>query len=361
MDKELRERLADALSMRGGAIPTVKCDEFYALMEEIFTPEEAEFTVTMPFGPSSVERIAEAAGKSPAETEDLLERMANKGLVFVSQKGEGVSYSLMPLLPGIFEFQFMKGEKTDRDKKMARLFADYFNAMRKTPSSKVKAPSVPFARVIPIDKEVKAGIDIFPYEQISQYIQNSEQITVSTCYCRHHGELLGNPCDKPKEVCFSFGPNAKFVAERGFGRPVSKDEAQALMDAAEEAGLVHCSSNTSKYIDFVCNCCICHCGILRSMKDATSNAVGANSNYIIEVNKDECTGCETCLERCPMEALSMVDDVVEADLSKCIGCGLCVYTCPSEALVLADRAERRPPPATHRELVTSMIESLESR
>lgn len=360
MDSSIRERLADALALRGGAMPAIKCDEFYNLVEEIFTPEEAVFAAAMPFGPQPLEDIAAAACMEHEAVRTMLERMADKGLIFVSEKGGQSRYNLLALLPGIFEFQFMKGEVNDHYKKLARLFESFFNKVNEMKNTaSLPGPTVPFSRVIPIDREVKAGIDVLPYEQISEYIRKTDNITVSACYCRHHGELLGNPCDKPKEICFSFGPSAKFVAERGFGRPVSKEEAQKLMDLAEESGLVHCSSNTGKYIDFVCNCCECHCGILQSMKSGASRAVGANSNYIIEVDPDECTACETCLDRCPMDALA-VDETVSADLEKCIGCGVCVSTCPADALRLTARIERLDPPETHKELFAAMIDSMSS-
>ena len=359
MDIQLQERLADALALRGGMMPAVQCAELYALTDELFTPEEAALAVKMPFGPTGLEDVAVAAGMEPEAARRMLEGMADKGLVFINSRAGKDRYNLMALLPGVFEFQFMRGETRERDKKMARLFDNFFKKVGKlTTSASLPRPQVPFSRVIPIDRQVRAGIDVLPYEQIAEYIDQTDDITVSACYCRHHGELLGSPCDKPKEVCFSFGPSAKFVAERGFGRPVSKQEARELMDLAEEAGLVHCSSNTTKYIDFVCNCCECHCGILRAMKDRTSGVVaGAHSNYIIEADTDACIACEVCVERCPMDALS-VEDTVIADLERCIGCGVCVSTCPTEALKLTEREERQTPPGTHHELMTAMIESI---
>ena len=55
-----------------------------------------------------------------------------------------------------------------------------------------------------------------------------------------------------------------------------------------------------------------------------------------EVDADECIGCETCLERCQMEAIDMVDDI---NLERCIGCGLCVTTCSGEALNLIKKPD----------------------
>ncbi len=360
MGKELYDRLVDSLTLRGGALIPQKSKEFYALLEELFTPEEAGLGSKIPFGSTPAEKIAQEAGKSPGEVTPLLEKMADKGLVITTDKGGIRLYKLLPLVPGIFEFQFMKGEVSERTKKLARLFEDYFTVSWKTHIA-AKAPSVPFARVIPVEKEIKTGVDVHPYEKVSAYIDNAEHISVSSCYCRHHGELIDHLCDKPKDVCMSFGPSAKFVAERGFGRLVSKKEAIKILDLSEEAGLVHCSSNTSRYIDFICNCCMCHCGILQTIKDTQKPSFGATSNFIVEVDDEACAGCETCIERCQMEALSMNDDVVERETSKCIGCGLCVSTCPSEALKMVSRAERQVPPKDQRELMASMIASMQKK
>ena len=86
---------------------------------------------------------------------------------------------------------------------------------------------------------------------------------------------------------------------------------------------------------------------------------GGASNFVVEVDEDSCVGCETCIDRCPMEAFSMKEDVVERDVSKCIGCGLCVSTCDSEALKMVNRLDHQTPPRNHRELMTSMVASME--
>jgi len=52
------------------------------------------------------------------------------------------------------------------------------------------------------------------------------------------------------------------------------------------------------------------------------------------INKDACTGCETCVDECPAAAIEMVDGkaVVTDDL--CVDCGSCVDVCPAEAITM---------------------------
>ena len=364
MTQPVYERLAETLKMRGGAAPVIRCRPFYALMEELFTPEEAELASKMPLGLVSAAELATETGGDPKVTEELLESTANKGLVFAYERGGVMFYQLMVLVPGMFEMQFCSGEVSERTKKLARLFEDYFlvlmHVMDKASSGATAEvmPIVPFARVITMEQEIPGGVEVYPYDLVSHYIEKSKDLAVSTCYCRHHGELVGRPCDKPKEVCMSFGPGAKFVTQRGFGRSISKEEALKILKLSEKEGLVHCASNTGKYIDFICNCCTCHCGILQSVKNAASPSMIAASSFIVSLEEGECSGCGDCVEMCPMDALEMEGDVVAIDLKRCIGCGLCVSVCPTEALRLEPREGAPVPPLGHNELTTAMMSSL---
>jgi electron transport complex protein RnfB len=358
MRKNAYSRLMDSLNLRGGSVMPIDCKEFHDLIEELFDPEEALLFAAMPLGPAPADRIAKEAERNPDETEVLLERMADKGLIMYKHKGGEKTYATLPLVPGIFEFQFLKGESGQRDKRLAALFEAFFEVMRNLPPSDTKVPSFPFARIVPVEEEIPANTRIFPFEQVSEYINTAEYISVSTCYCRHHGDLIGHGCNKPKDVCLSLGPSAKFIIEKGFGRLVSREEAKGILQLSEDAGLVHIVSNTSKYIDFICNCCVCHCGILKSVKNLQTN-YGISSNYIVAVDQESCQGCKLCIERCPVEAFSMNDDVAERDPEKCIGCGLCVSTCPSESLEMVLRSDRRTPPSNNSELMASIVASLE--
>ncbi len=358
MKKELGDRLVDALVARGGTILPQKVPATYELLEELFTSEEAELACTMPMELATADKIAEGAGKVMDDTTAILESMADKGLVFAFEKGGAALYRLMALAPGIYEYQFMAGEVSDRARKLAQLF-DECTLISGKGAHSFDVPSFPFSRVLAVEQELENGLNVQPYEKISEYIRNAEHVAVSTCYCRHHGELVGNPCDKPKEVCLSVGPGAKYAAERGFGRLISIDEALGVLKKSEEAGLVHCTSNTSKYIDFICNCCICHCAILQHQRDLLKVKLADPSNYLVAVDQERCDLCETCIERCPIDAFSVRDNRIERDAQLCIGCGLCVSTCPSEALSMMAREEHQTPPRGQKELFAAMAASLQ--
>ncbi|HIH40290.1 MAG TPA: 4Fe-4S binding protein, partial [Halobacteria archaeon] len=44
-------------------------------------------------------------------------------------------------------------------------------------------------------------------------------------------------------------------------------------------------------------------------------------------------GCETCVDECPVEAISMNDDgIAVIDEDECIDCEACVDVCPNDAI-----------------------------
>lgn len=356
MREDLYDQLADALKRKGGGIPAVKCKEFRAVVDELFTEEEAELAVILPDMLVSADMLAAKTKLDAQKVAGLLDRMTRKGLLFSINHQDTHLYTLLAFVPGIFENQFNAGPVDARAKKLARIFDNYLTAITRMSVSRPEIfSSFPFARVIAINKDIPNTITINTFDELTPYIEKAPAIGIVTCFCRHKGELLDNPCDKPKDVCIAIGPGAKYMAEYGFGKLISKEEAFKALERAEKAGLVHCSSNTSKYIDMICNCCVCHCMILQSLKNSQIPSLAATSSFRAEVDTAECIGCENCIGKCPMEALSMKDDVAKVDKKRCIGCGLCIRTCQAGAIVLRPRDGANVPVKDSVQLVQAIV------
>ena len=50
------------------------------------------------------------------------------------------------------------------------------------------------------------------------------------------------------------------------------------------------------------------------------------------INKEECTGCEECVEACPADAITMKDGLAVIDAAECTECSACVDECPADAI-----------------------------
>lgn len=322
-------------------------DEFLEILRMLFTPDEADLALHIGWRPETVERIAGKAGLASEPASALCESMANKGLVYAFEKRGQKRYALLPTAPGIFEYPLMIGNLPGVDmERLGKLWIAYYENGW---GNELHGASINFARVLPSEDSIAETVTVMPFEEAAKYVDEAEHIGLSNCPCR----TTKKSCDKPVDVCLSFGHAAVHLAERNGARLIDQNEARAVLKRAEEAGLVHCSSNTLSKIDFICNCCPCCCGILGAasrLKDAASRP---HSNFYSAIDADTCTACELCVDRCPMNAIA-VNGVGKVDTALCIGCGLCVSACSFDAIALQRKTESIPP-ADHFALVTQIV------
>jgi NAD-dependent dihydropyrimidine dehydrogenase PreA subunit len=52
------------------------------------------------------------------------------------------------------------------------------------------------------------------------------------------------------------------------------------------------------------------------------------------VDKDACTGCKSCIDECPADAMILENEIVVIDADACVDCGSCVDVCPADALTM---------------------------
>ncbi len=83
-----------------------------------------------------------------------------------------------------------------------------------------------------------------------------------------------------------------------------------------------------------------------------------NAMFEAVVDEESCTGCEECVERCPVDAIT-VEETAVVDWDKCLGCGLCAGTCPAECISMQLRENVEEPFGNVFELGMAILEGKE--
>ncbi|MGB6063360.1 MAG: 4Fe-4S binding protein [Desulfomonilaceae bacterium] len=304
------------------------------ILRRLFTEEEAELVVSlMPF-PEEASQIAQRTGLDEKELTEKLESMSRRGLLFRIRRGGKTSYNVPPFMIGLYEYSVKK-----IDKELAMLFKEYYDTayMRE-----MGASNVPGFKVIPIGENIHGGTVLYPYMRLKEDVKAARKIAVADCICRKEARLTGEGCNHPIETCLSFGIAAEYYIENGIGREITAEEAIEILHDADRAGLVHAGANV-KHLSNICNCCPCCCASLKGItKWGLDKQKFMNALFEAVVDKEECIGCEDCVGRCPVGAIT-VQDTAEVDRSKCLGCGLCSTSCPSQAITMHQREDKVEP------------------
>jgi ferredoxin len=318
------ENLAEALDKLPNGFPRTPSKIEIRILKKMFSPEEASLASQMGRSKETAAAVALRTGLAPEDASAKLQKMAEKGLLWNSvEEGEGV-FRLAPFIVGIYE-------SSDLDHDLAHLVEEYLS---NGGAQGIMRPQPAIHRVIPAQKAIKSEW-ILPYDDVKEVLMRSKSFVLRDCICREQQKLVGNECGFPLRTCLSFSESESSSGES----TISKDEALAFLDQAEELGLVHTVSNVMKGIGYVCNCCGCCCGLLRGITDwGIENSV-AFANYYAAIDPQECAGCGTCEDRCQVHAIKEDNGVSVVDRAKCIGCGLCVTGCPNGAARLEKKSD----------------------
>lgn len=74
-------------------------------------------------------------------------------------------------------------------------------------------------------------------------------------------------------------------------------------------------------------------GIIKN--PAIQDMLASKLHFRPKVDQSLCTSCGTCVDQCPVSALTMVEDCPEVDAETCITCFCCQELCPEKAIQLA--------------------------
>jgi NAD-dependent dihydropyrimidine dehydrogenase PreA subunit len=327
------QKLAKVLDTLPNGFPATDSGLELRILEKIFAPEEAELFCELRLSYERPAQIAERTGRPLDELDLLLTRMWEKGQIDGGGLGPARVFRMMPWVVGIWEMQVGR-----MDPELAQLGDAYYEHF----GPQLFGQGVQFSRIIPIEKDATPTQQALSSNQLSGIIEANQSFAVEECVCRKQKRLIGEGCDHPLEICLGVSPEPDAFEGSPWGRPISKREAYALMERAEEAGLVHLTTNIEEGQSFVCSCCGCCCVSLKAITQLGLRDV-VNSDFYCEIDADLCNSCGDCGDSvCQVHAISEEGETYRVDRRVCIGCGVCIDHCSTGAMELVPKpaAER---------------------
>jgi len=335
MPEDIYEALARHLDEMPVGAPM--SDELMGILRILFTPEEAEVGAKLPFMNADLDALSGMTSVPAGELRGILDGMVAKGTVFRSTKGEVAKYRLLPTVVGFSETPFWPGQDSERVRKLAPLWNEYF----KTAFGKeIGDRKTPLLRVVPVEEEIASESQVLPFETVRQLVEEVDFRAVAYCPCRQIKAYVGEGCEHERENCFHFGSMGRHIVEQGMGRELTLQETLEKLKEAHEEGLVFSTDNYAGKVSTICCCCGCCCGFIQTRNElGYLNALSASS-YAARVDEESCVGCGDCEERCPVNAIELGDgETAAVDEARCLGCGVCIPTCSGEALSLQRRGD----------------------
>ncbi|OFW60836.1 MAG: 4Fe-4S ferredoxin [Candidatus Solincola sediminis] len=332
MNEDVYSRLAKVLDTLPNGFPSTESGVEIKLLKKIFMPEEAGIFCDMRLKLETAEQIAERTGRPLEDFKETLQDMAEKGQIFEVRLGGTSLFKMIPWILGIFEYQV-----EHMDKELAELNDQY----RPIYARQFFAETPQLMQTVLVEEAIPNEQEALVYEKVSSIIEAGQSFRVVDCICKKEEGLLGNPCARTVEICMAIAPVPGYFEQFSAGRIISKDEAYELLNKAEDEAMVHLASNVQTGQFYICNCCKCCCGVLRSIHELGIPAsLVINSHYYAVKDPELCTDCGICAEeRCQVNAIVEEDGEYQFIKEACIGCGLCVSSCPSEAIKLVRKEE----------------------
>jgi ferredoxin len=357
--------LADRLNrFPQGAPPS---ELLFRILSMLFTEEEAGLVSLMPIKPFTARKASRIWKKKLAETQNILDELASRGiLIDIEQNGELV-YALPPPMAGFFEFSLMRVRDDIDQKVLSELFYQYLNVEEDFIRALFTRGETQLGRTFVHEPALSGenALHVLDYERASEVIDTASHIGVGRCYCRHKMEHVGKACSAPQDICMTFNITAASLTRHGVARAVDKQECHDLLQQAYEHNLVQFGENVREQVNFICNCCGCCCeAMIAARRFAVLNPVHT-TNFLPVVDEENCNGCSKCVNVCPVEAMTLVSAnnphkprMKKARLNEevCLGCGVCVRVCEKQGLHLESRPKRvlTPLNGTHRAVVMAI-------
>ena len=322
---------------------------FTRILELLFTPEEARLVRRFPTIPTSTTKLAARLKIDVAELDETIQLLGQRGLV-IDIENKGKRYvALPPVVIGFFEYTFMRTREEVPMAELARLFDQYMLEDDRF-SRAVFQQETQIGRSLVREESLPQGdhIEILDWERASMVVEQAKTHAVSLCACRHKAEHLNKACDHDQNNCLSFGSAAEVLIHNGLAKRITVGESLHLLEKSKEAGLAQTGDNVRHDLSYICNCCGCCCGMMEAIKTFDIKNAIVSSNWVVEIDAATCSGCGSCEQACPVDAIEMVTyrqgkrnkQLAVSNPDLCLGCGVCPTVCKTGSAAMTSRDQR---------------------
>ena len=360
--KNLR-KLAELMNTRHKD-PFPVTEQLLSCYDLVLTSEEIDFLLKLGTEPYSYKKAASKTSLSESRFAVFFETLVGKGFIWPHDSPDGAELYILPgLMVGWIEVYLSGGEDTPEKREFAhRMDAliksygkmNYFplrgiinrRTRKAAPHQSILIPGSSPERgqrhAIPVGKTVNAEpARVYPARTVEGLIErqgDENGIAVVHCFCRQYHKMIDQPCrfEHPPQSCIAFGSLGRYAVKHDKGRSISKSEAILLVRELQSRGAVHQVFHKDEDVNnaelSICNCCWDCCGVLGSYN---RGIIPLNFHSYFEAqlpNLSKCSACATCVDFCPVQAISMVNEKCAIDPGKCIGCGQCELHCPEDAI-----------------------------
>jgi len=345
--------------------PLLKCFDL------ALDPEETDLLIRLGTEPYTYEEAASLSALNEDQFKVFFGELLRKGFIWPHETEDDRELFTLPgIMLGWFEVFLANGEETDQKREFSRQldallksFGEMKAVPRKflnyrvrfsKPHQSILAPGEVSERGKGQTIAVNASVDSDPAKVVpSRYVEellekhgDESSIALVHCFCRQYHKMIDEPCkfEHPAQSCIAIGHLGRFALKHGMAKQLSKTEALDLVRTLQSKGAIHQVFHKDEDIHnpeiAICNCCWDCCGVLGSYN---RGLIPLNLHSFFEaqlLDSSLCNGCGTCEEYCPVQAISIVDDICRIDKTKCIGCGQCELQCPEGAIRLIDNERR---------------------
>jgi len=183
--KEIYQQLGDKLDNLPFRISKNK--ELYSILRSLYTADEAELIVKMPFGLSTDDQIEKVANFEKVKLASVLESLCMKGLVVDIWIKERYYYIPSPMVVGIFEFTMMRTGGDLKSKEWAELFRNYLNTGEAYKVNFGEGEKISPMRVMPHENTIIDSdyTEVLDYEKAASVVNSHNKFAIGLCSCRH--------------------------------------------------------------------------------------------------------------------------------------------------------------------------------